>query len=361
MAKQELGEPLSRSGKYFMLVMIVLLISLACVAFNVSAGMTFRVVTDKPVEDIVVRCVKSVPYLISHNASSKAVVYDTMVVDSNKNFSCGLVISGKPSRLEVQHPTYVFHEEKKGEEVDKIISMVPATDKLELLERKYLDGYWQKRRDPLEGFIYSVKYVCQFSGDSVKDYLESYAQGARPGYRALKKKYYVGVKECLEKQEELRHKYNSSPARSFVSKFLYPCDNLDRGRCKEEGNEYRPEIRIKKMLDYAWGEKMWGPYFLNEEDKNRAFGGKKTYLAVYNDPDVKGGTWMLIDAWSKADINKKYPGLVVYDDKPSWMSESQKQRFTSCNGENLHWDIDEPGGWLLDYENGIVKDLFCYR
>lgn len=335
----------SRRRKYLALVTVLLLTPLPCMAFNFLAGMSFRIVTEKPVEDIVVRCVKSKDYLVAHNASSYAVIYNEMVVNSNQDFSCGPTISGKPSRLEVYHPTYVFHEEKAGDKVDHIISMVPATEKLQQLERKYLDGYWRKSSVPLNQFITYVDSVCPFYGHKARDYLKYYNEDVQPDYKVLKKKYDAGVKACLLSQEELRHKYDRSPARTFVSKSLVPCDSLERGRCKEEGMEYRPEVMINKMLDYAWGEKLWAPYFRNEADKNRAFGSKQTFLAVYNDPDVKGGTWFLIDAWSKAEIKKKYPGLVVYEDKPGWMSESQKQRFTTCNGEKLHWDIDKPAGW----------------
>ncbi|HEX5056970.1 MAG TPA: hypothetical protein VFX02_10785 [Gammaproteobacteria bacterium] len=73
---------------------------------------------------------------------------------------------------------------------------------------------------------------------------------------------------------------------------------------------------------------------------------KKTFLAVYD--YGTGGIWILIDAVSKEQIEKRYPKLIAFEDKPDWMTEEEKKEyFESCKKIGFHWDIEKaPTGWL---------------
>jgi hypothetical protein len=236
--------------------------------------------------------------------------------------------------------------------------MKPSITLMGKLEKQYEAGYWNQDKDPLESFIANLNRVCGFYGDPAKQYLKLHTRDRKPDYLSLKDRYYDKTLECLKKREAIRHKYGKSPPHYYVDSGLYPCSRLDSKSCPNA--QYRPDIAIQKQMDYLWGEKLWGPYLGTEEERNRAL-GKKTYLVVLNDPKG-GGTWFLIDAFSKAQIKRKYPDFVPFDDKPRWMSDSQKKSFVkNCDGTDLHWDIDAPTGWLLDYKNGIIKDIDCSR
>jgi hypothetical protein len=73
---------------------------------------------------------------------------------------------------------------------------------------------------------------------------------------------------------------------------------------------------------------------------------KKTLLAVYD--YGMGGIWVLIDAFSKTQIEQTFPKLIAFEDKPEWMSEGEKKEyFESCEKIGYHWDVEsEPTGWL---------------
>lgn len=340
---------------------------IACLAFDASAaGATFRIVTDEPADDFVVACVRSKDYLIAHNASSYSEIYNVVVVSSNQNGSCGLLLSGRHTRLEVYHPTYVQDSTEAGSVedrsanggVDHIVHMTPSLTRLQELEQQYASGYWNQRKDPLGSFLERAEYACGFEGHTAKRYLDLYSKHGKPDYPKLKARYADKTLACLKSREAIRHKYGRSAPQFYVDSGHYPCARLDSKSCSNA--QYRPDLALQKQMDYAWGETLWGPHLGSEEERNRAF-GKKTYLVVLNDPKG-GGTWFLIDAYSKAQIKRKYPDFVAYDDKPNWMTDSQKTRFVkNCDGTDLHWDIDKPTGWLLDYEKGVIKDISCNR
>jgi hypothetical protein len=58
------------------------------------------------------------------------------------------------------------------------------------------------------------------------------------------------------------------------------------------------------------------------EEKLRT-SGKKAYLA--SRMDGMSAEWYLILAKSKKEIEDRYPGLDVFEDKPDWMNENQKR------------------------------------
>lgn len=74
--------------------------------------------------------------------------------------------------------------------------------------------------------------------------------------------------------------------------------------------------------------------------------GQKTFLCVYD--YGMGGIWVLINAESKEQIIELYPELIVYDDKPDWMDQKQKQEFVDdCVNNQMYWNIEQPAtGWL---------------
>ena len=66
---------------------------------------------------------------------------------------------------------------------------------------------------------------------------------------------------------------------------------------------------------------------------------KTGYLAAYG----AGGIWAYIYARSKDEIARKYPKLVIADERPRWMSEETFSLIASTNA----FDIDaEPPEWL---------------
>lgn len=80
-------------------------------------------------------------------------------------------------------------------------------------------------------------------------------------------------------------------------------------------------------------------------------GMKRPVLCVYD--YGQGGIWLLIDAESSIQIQRKFQMLKAYDDRPMWMSDAQKAEFVSrCEDKGFHWDIDnEPTGWLKNLVN----------
>jgi hypothetical protein len=74
--------------------------------------------------------------------------------------------------------------------------------------------------------------------------------------------------------------------------------------------------------------------------------GQKTFLCVYD--YGMGGIWVLLSAESKEQIIELYPELIVYDDKPDWMDQKQKQEFIDdCVNNQMYWNIKQPAtGWL---------------
>ncbi len=80
--------------------------------------------------------------------------------------------------------------------------------------------------------------------------------------------------------------------------------------------------------------------------------GQKTFLCVYD--YGMGGIWVLINAESKEQIIELYPELIVYDDKPDWMDQKQKQEFIDdCINNQMYWNIEQPAtGWLKSLVEG---------
>jgi hypothetical protein len=68
---------------------------------------------------------------------------------------------------------------------------------------------------------------------------------------------------------------------------------------------------------------------------------KSSYLVVYD--YETGGVWGLIRANSKEEISRKYPRLVILDERPSWMSDADYRNIEA----KMKFDIDDPPpAWL---------------
>ncbi|MNE26770.1 hypothetical protein D3C87_18010 [compost metagenome] len=76
---------------------------------------------------------------------------------------------------------------------------------------------------------------------------------------------------------------------------------------------------------------------------------KFIYLARYN--DEQDSIWLLLKAKTIEDIKAKYPELTVYEDRPDWMSRSEKMEYVrNCMKKQFIWDIDKkPTGWLKEF------------
>jgi hypothetical protein len=71
---------------------------------------------------------------------------------------------------------------------------------------------------------------------------------------------------------------------------------------------------------------------------------KTGYLVAYG----AGGIWAYINARSKDEIARKYPKLMLNDERPRWMSDETFGLITSTNA----FDIDaEPPEWLTAVMN----------
>src|SRR5262245_46922767 len=69
---------------------------------------------------------------------------------------------------------------------------------------------------------------------------------------------------------------------------------------------------------------------------------KKKFLVCYD--YGMGGVWCIFAARSPAEVNRKYPMLIVKEDRPGWMTEEDYARIE----RNRSFDIDDPPtGWLL--------------
>jgi len=55
-----------------------------------------------------------------------------------------------------------------------------------------------------------------------------------------------------------------------------------------------------------------------------------------------------LDAFSEKDIELIDPNFKAFEEKPDWMSQTEKEKYvSSCESKGFHWDIDEkPTGWL---------------
>ena len=78
---------------------------------------------------------------------------------------------------------------------------------------------------------------------------------------------------------------------------------------------------------------------------------KKQYLAVCD--YGTGGVWCYISANSVEDIQKKYPGFIIYTKEPAWFSDLDR-----AIAKKITFDIDEkPTGLikgLIDACQGLV-------
>jgi hypothetical protein len=68
---------------------------------------------------------------------------------------------------------------------------------------------------------------------------------------------------------------------------------------------------------------------------------KTTFLAAHD--YGMGGIWILIDAESPEQVERLYPQLKVVPQRPTWLDE----RYMDIMRQRLHFDVDEPSGWLL--------------
>ena len=70
---------------------------------------------------------------------------------------------------------------------------------------------------------------------------------------------------------------------------------------------------------------------------------KKPFLVVYD--YGQGGVWAVINARSKSEIKKKYPGLKIYRRKPLFMKKAMYDSIAADMTVNID---DEPSGWLAE-------------
>lgn len=71
---------------------------------------------------------------------------------------------------------------------------------------------------------------------------------------------------------------------------------------------------------------------------------KRDFLIAY---DYRmGGIWGLIHARSKEEIEKKYPKLIVVEQRPKFIDDADLRWMR----ENRYCDIDDaPSGWFLEF------------
>ncbi len=81
------------------------------------------------------------------------------------------------------------------------------------------------------------------------------------------------------------------------------------------------------------------------------------YLCCYD--YGQGGVWLLADASSPAEITRKYPGLTVYTQRPTWMTSGDEIKLRrELEAKEFCWNIHQPPtGWLLSYarDRGAVN------
>lgn len=54
---------------------------------------------------------------------------------------------------------------------------------------------------------------------------------------------------------------------------------------------------------------------------------KREFLTVHD--YGTGGIWMLINARNTYEVKEKWPDFTAFEDRPDWMSESEKERYCS--------------------------------
>jgi hypothetical protein len=64
---------------------------------------------------------------------------------------------------------------------------------------------------------------------------------------------------------------------------------------------------------------------------------KSEYLTLYD--YGQGGVWAVIAAQSKDDILKRFPELVLVEQRPAWLDNEIYRKLVHC-------DVDAPTGWL---------------
>ncbi len=71
----------------------------------------------------------------------------------------------------------------------------------------------------------------------------------------------------------------------------------------------------------------------------------KEFLVLYD--YGQGGLWAVVRAKAKSDVETKFSGISVLDNKPTWMSDGEYQRVKDGSCHELN---DLPGDtWLRDF------------
>ena len=74
----------------------------------------------------------------------------------------------------------------------------------------------------------------------------------------------------------------------------------------------------------------------------------QSFLACYD--YGQGGVWLVLDAPSHREAQQAFPGLTVFETRPSWMSEVQEVEYrANCESSGFRWNADRPSGWLLKH------------
>jgi hypothetical protein len=71
---------------------------------------------------------------------------------------------------------------------------------------------------------------------------------------------------------------------------------------------------------------------------------KRTFLFAYD--YGQGGIWAFVEAGSAEDVTARYPVLLPISDRPAWLTPAVQRELA----QTMHFDIDEPSGWLLELE-----------
>jgi hypothetical protein len=71
--------------------------------------------------------------------------------------------------------------------------------------------------------------------------------------------------------------------------------------------------------------------------------GKHPFLTVYD--YGAGGVWAIVRSPDKMSIQRKYPILDVFDERPRWMSDDLYAKIAECN----LYDIDDEAAGVLQF------------
>ena len=200
-----------------------------------SRGDNYIVESDKPLEDIVVRCHWSTMLRNLHGGTHSVTQRKSLVVKSGEEFSCGLNwVAGLTlsfrSSSGLMHPTHTFAYVTTRDDGVDIRKPVSKIKQLDDQKAKYEAGFWNEEKNPFERYYKSLP-SCGFPYKYFDYYDE--VNGVDMGY--FKEKYHDPIFECHKRRYPILKIYDPYTH----SKIPSLSERMDRFWNAKEWNKFK--------------------------------------------------------------------------------------------------------------------------